>query len=118
MNRNKQPFDLKHHDLAGHASVDFHGRETFETFSERLTGFNPERFSPVALRLFVQKGEPIITLYALDKSKKDGAKKGTLPVKKFKAKIPLQEFLTLVKRFDFTVTNGEYDLEDIVVTNK
>jgi hypothetical protein len=114
--KKSQPFERNQHDLSGHASVDFAGRDTFASFSEKLTGYNPERFSPVALRMFVQKGEPVFTLYAVDKSKK--AEKGKLPVKKFKLRLSMIEMLTMIKRLDFTVTDGAYDLRDIVVTNK
>lgn len=116
MKTSKQPFDTSNHDLAGFASVDFSGRNDFSSFAERLTGYNAARFSPVALRLFVQKGQPIITLYALDKSKEKV--KGKLPVKKFKLRLPLAEVLTMIKRFDFTVTDGSFDLRDIIITNK
>jgi hypothetical protein len=118
MKTKKQPFDYEHHDLAGHASVDFPGRVSFQDFAVRLTGYNPDRFSPVALRFFVQKGEPVITLYALDKSANGKENKGKLPVKKFKSKVTLQDLLQLVKRFDFTVSDGEYDLSELLVKNK
>lgn len=116
MKTRKQPFDYDHHDLAGHASLDFPGRVSFQDFAVRLTGYNPDRFKPVALRFFVQRGEPILTLYALDVTKEK--LNGKLPVKKFKAKIPLSDLLILVKRFDFTVSDGEYDLKDLLVSNK
>jgi hypothetical protein len=117
MKKKKQPFEKDHHDLSGYASVDFAGRVSFDAFASRLTGYNPERFEPVALRMFVQKGAPILTLYAVDKSK-DGKEKGKLPVKKFKLKSDLAEVMSLIKRFDFTVTNGEYDISEMIVTNK
>jgi hypothetical protein len=116
MKTKKQPFDYDHHDLAGHASIDFAGRNDFSSFAERITGYNPERFSPVALRMFVQKGQPILTLYALDKSKE--AARGKIAVKKFKLRLAMHEILSMIKRFDFTVSDGKYDIRDIVVTNK
>jgi hypothetical protein len=116
MKKNKQPFDFDHHDLAGHASVDFAGRNDFAGFAEKLTGYNPLRYSPVALRLFMQKGEPVMTLYALDNSKKKID--GKLPVKKFKLKMQINELFAMIKKFDFTVSDGRYDIGDIVVTNK
>jgi hypothetical protein len=116
MKKSKQPFEKKQHDLTGYANVDFTGRDDFSAFATKLTGYNPSRFSPVALRMFIQKGEPILTLYALDKGKEE--QKGKLPVKKFKLKMELEELLKMVKRFDFTVTDGNYDVSEIVVTNK
>jgi hypothetical protein len=116
MKQSKQPFDYEHHDLAGHASVDFHGKNDFSSFAEKLTGYNPLRFAPVALRLYMQKGEPVVTLYALDNRKEK--EKGKLPVKKFKLKISMQELFSMIKKFDFTVSDGKYDINEIVVTNK
>jgi hypothetical protein len=116
MKKNKQPFEKNEHDLTGHASVDFLGREDFSAFASKLTGYNPDRFAPVALRMFIQKGEPILTLYALDMNKEKTD--GKLPVKKFKMKMELTEMLKMMKRFDFTVSDGKYDISDIVVTNK
>lgn len=118
MKTQKQPFDFDHHDLAGHASLDFPGRVSFQDFAVRLTGYNPERFSPVALRFFIQKGEPVVTLYALDKTRNAKDDKGKVPVKKFKSKISVTELLMLVKKFDFTVSNGEYDLGELLVNKK
>jgi hypothetical protein len=116
MKQKKQPFDYDHHDLSGHASVDFPGSTTFSTFAQRLTGYNADRFSPVALRVFVQKGQPVMTLYALDNSKK--SEDGKIPVKKFKLKMDFAELFSMVKKFDFTVSDGMHDISEIVVTNK
>lgn len=116
MKQKKQPFDYDHHDLAGHASVDFHGRMNFSSFAEKITGYNPQRFSPVAFRLFMQKGEPVLTLFALDNTKTK--ENGKLPVKKFKLKMNFNELFSFIKKFDFTVSDGKFDINDIVVTNK
>src|SRR3954470_20447520 len=115
MKQSKQPFDYDHHDLAGHASVDFAGRTGFSAFAEKIAGYNPLRYSPVALRLFMQKGEPVMTLYALDNMK--AKENGKLPVKKVKLKMKLNELFSFIKKFDFTVSDGRYDIRDIVVTN-
>lgn len=116
MKQSKQPFDYNHHDLAGHASVDFAGRTDFSAFAQKIAGYNPLRYSPVAMRLFMQKNQPVVTLYALDNMK--AKEKGKLPVKKFKLKMDMKEIFSMIKKFDFTVSDGRYDLRDIVVTNK
>jgi hypothetical protein len=116
MKKSKQPFDYDHHDLAGHASVDFAGRTDFNAFAEKLTGYNPLRFSPVALRLFMQRGEPVMTLYAVDNM--NAKKNGKIPVKKFKLRMKFEELFSMIKKFDFTVSDGRYDIGDIIVTNK
>ena len=81
-----------------------------------MTGYNPIRYSPVALRMFMQKGEPVMTLYALDNMKRKND--GKLPVKKFKLRLKIEELFSMIKKFDFTVTDGKYDIGKILVVNK
>jgi hypothetical protein len=116
----KQPFETDAHDLTGSAAVDFYDKDDFNTFAAQLAKYNPNRFDPVALRVFVQKGAPIVTLYALDTQKQEQSDypADKLPVKKFKLKISWAEFFKYVKRFDFTVSNQAFDLQDILVLNK
>jgi hypothetical protein len=64
----------------------------------------------------MQKGEPVMTLYALDNTKKK--ENGKLPVKKFKLKMKISELFTMIKKFDFTVSDGRYNIGDILITNK
>jgi len=116
----KQPFDTRHHDLSGCANIDLFDKDDFNTLAEKITNYNPDRFDPVALRIFVQKGKPVITLYALDTYRQESPSvpKNKLPVRKFKLKLSWDQFLSKVKRMDLTVTNDGYNLEDILVINK
>jgi hypothetical protein len=116
----RQPFETRAHDLTGSASLDFYDKDDFNSFAAGLAKYNPNRFDPVAVRLFVQKGAPIVTLYALDQQKQEQSDypANKLPVKKFKLKLSWEEFFKYVKRFDFTVSNEAFDLRDILVLNK
>ena len=118
--KNGIPFETREHDLTGFASVDFHSKSDFNSFASKLVEYNPNRFEPVALRVFVQNGEPVITLYALDTFKQEQSDfpLDKLPVKKFKLKISWDEFFKYVKQFDFTVSNEAFDIKDILVVNK
>jgi hypothetical protein len=120
MKKNKtQPFD-QHHDLSGYASIDLFNKDDFNSFAFKLTAYNADRFEPVALRVFFQRGNPVVTLYALDTFKQEQSNypKDKLPVKKFKLKLSWDEFIRHIKRFDFTVSNGAFDIENMLVMNK
>jgi hypothetical protein len=117
----QQPFETDHHALTGNAAVDLYRKEDFNSLAEKLVnGYNPNNLDAVALRFFIEKDSPIVTLYAVDKLKQEqnNYPKDKLPVKKFKVKISFEDFLKHIKRFDLTVSNGAYDLEDILVVKK
>ena len=120
MKKKRQHFETREHDLTGFASVDLNDKD-FNLLGSRLANYNPDRFDAVALKVFVKRGELIVTLFALDKYKQEGPSnfpKNKLPVKKFKVNIEWGDLLVAVKQFDFVVSNGAYDIEDIVVLNK
>ena len=103
------------------AAMDLYNKEDFNSLALKLIdGYNPDRFDAAALRFFIQKGSPVITLYAVDKLRQEqnNYPPEKLPVKKFKIQISLDEFLRHIKKFDLTITNNAYDVEDILVMNK
>lgn len=115
------PFEVDAHSLAGRAAMDLFSGEDLNMLATKLiANYNPKRFDAVALRIFQQKGQQIVTLYAVDKFKqeRDHYPHDKLPVRKFKLRIPPQEFLSYVKRFDLTLSNDAYDLQDMLVMNK
>jgi len=119
--KNKQPFETQEHSVSGKAAMDFFRKDDLNSLASKLIAtYNPDRMDAVALRFFVQKDSPVITLYAVDKGKQeqDNYPHNKLPVKKYKIKISLDDFLKHIRRFDLTVTNDQYDLEDILVINK
>ena len=115
------PFETEAHSLAGRAAMDLFPGEDLNVLAANLVAnYNPRRFDAVAIRLFLQRGEEIVTVYAVDKFKQDqnNYPKNRLPVRKFKLRISPREFLRYVKRFDLTLTNDAYDLQDILVMIK
>src|ERR1043165_3191629 len=117
MKKKPKPFETKFHSLNGNANVDLHPKEDLNALAAKLiSNYNPDRFDAVALRFFVQKNEPVVTLYAVDKFKQenDNYPKNKLPVKKYKLKLSFSEFLRHIKKFDLTVSNDAYDIADIL----
>jgi hypothetical protein len=121
MKAEEQPFETDHHTLTGNAAVDLYGDGDFNALAMKLiANYNPDILDAVALRFFIQENSPVITIYAVDKLKQDqnNYPKDKLPVKKFKINISFADFLKHVKKFDFTVSNGAYDLDDLLVLKK
>jgi len=119
--KKNQPFETKAHPLNGMGAMDLFRNEDLNSLASRLiTSYNPDRFDASALRLFVQKGTPVLTIYAVDKLKQEDKSfaKNKLPVRKFKIKMPLEELMNHIKRFDVTLSNEAYDLQDMLVINK
>jgi hypothetical protein len=116
-----QPFETRAHSVAGRAAMDFFRKDDLNSLASKLIdGYNPDRFDATALRFFIQKDSPVITLYAVDKGKQDqnSYPHDKLPVKKFKLRISFEDFLKHIRRFDLTVTNDAYDIGDMLVINK
>jgi len=119
--KKKQPFETEAHLLTGKSAMDLFGKEDLNSLATKLIpAYNPDRFDATALRMFVQKGEPVITLFAVDKLKQDenNYPKNKVPVKKFKIRISFNDFIRHFKRFDVTLTNDAYDIPDMLVLNK
>jgi len=119
--KKKQPFETEAHLLTGKSAMDLFRKEDLNSLAAKLIpAYNPDRFDATALRLFVQKGEPIITLFAVDKLKQEenNYPKDKLPVKKFKIRLSFNDFVRYFKRFNVTLTNEAYDISDMLVLNK
>ena len=70
--KKNQPFETKAHSLTGKSALDLFRREDLNSLASRLiSNYNPDRFDAAALRFFVQKGTPVITLFAVDKMKQE-----------------------------------------------
>jgi hypothetical protein len=83
------------HSLVGKASMDLFRKEDLNELAMRLVDrYNPDRFDAMAIRIFAQKGEPVIVIYAVDTYKMEGGNypQERLPVKKFKLRIPSLNF--------------------------
>ena len=119
--KKKKPFETRLHSLSGNAAMDLNRKEDLNALASKLVNnYNPDRFDAIALRFFVQKNEPVVTLYAVDKAKQEDGNypKDKLPVKKYKIKLSFSEFIKYIKRFDLTVSNDAYDIGDMLVMNK
>ncbi|MBA3664232.1 MAG: hypothetical protein H0W61_08495 [Bacteroidetes bacterium] len=107
--------------LSGKLSLTFRKNKTFLEFCEKnFNNFNPDQHEPVAIRLF-HGMETIVTLYALDKVRQEGTNydQQKIPVKKFKSiTLTLIDILPYVMEFNFTISEGNYDIEDMEVINK
>lgn len=115
-----QPFETDGHSLTGKASLEFINKESFNRFAARITDYNPDRFDPVALKVYASFSSWIITLYALDKNKQEQESSPVekLPVRKFKMEMDSHTFLNCIRSFDLVVTDRAFDLEDIEVMNR
>jgi hypothetical protein len=108
-------------ELNGYLSVTICNGTTFNEFCKsNFDNYNPELFDAIALRVLYGK-EIVITLYALDKLRQAGTNYGLnkLPVKKFKKTVfSFADILPFIKEFNFTLTTGNYTLEDMDIVNK
>jgi hypothetical protein len=86
---------------------------------KHIAGFDPERFEIVAIRLY-SGAEYVLTIYAADKLDNGSqVHEGKFPVKKFKlSTVTPAELFEMTGAFNFTVSNGAYDISDMEVTNK
>jgi len=115
--KNNQPFETREHDLTGYASLELKDPDSFNSFAARLAGYDTARFEPAAFKVFIQDQKAILTLYAHDKERNQ-ASEDSLPVKKFKMEMDVMEFMGHISRFDFVVSDGRYEIEDMKVINK
>jgi len=70
----------------------------------------------VAIRVFFGE-ESIVTIYAKDNDA-PSQNGGKLRVHKFKREMNLNKLLNYTKNLNFTLSPGEFDIENMEVTNK
>jgi hypothetical protein len=106
-------------ELHGKIGVTFNKEKLEQLCRNLATDFDTRRFDIVAVRLFSGK-EHVLTVYAADKDNTSTTiTPGRYPVKKFKFILSSpDEFYEVVEAFNFTVSNGEYQLDDMTVMNK
>lgn len=107
--------------LKGNITIELKSGKTLEEFCEKtFNNYNRDQYEAVAMRLYSGK-EIILTLYALDKVRQEGSTfdKDKLPVKKFKLNaFPSLDVMSFIDEFNFTITTGNYSIEDMEVINK
>lgn len=114
--------DIKEGDhLSGKLALTLTENKTFREFCEKhFNNFDPDIYDPIAIRLFHGK-ETMVTLYALDKIRQEGTNfsKEKIPVKKFKSgPLSLNDVLPFIFEFNFTLSIGNHNLDDMEVFNK
>lgn len=117
MDRKLPPSETRYDDLVGVVSVLFKQKDNFNSLCQEIAGYDINQFEAVAFRVFIEN-KPIVTIYAIDKAHSKSVTEGKLPVRKFKKEIDLQDLFQRFGQINFTLTTGEYDLEDMEVTNK
>ena len=92
--KKKTNFAGNEHDLSGYAALDFSGIDTLTSFAVKFANCDPQLFEPLALRFFVKRRKPVITLYALDKRKQaeNTLPKRKLAIRKFKLPMSFTDF--------------------------
>jgi hypothetical protein len=107
--------------LKGTIAIELKPDKTLEEFCEKnFNNYNHDQYEAVAIRLYFGK-EVVVTLYALDKVRQEGTTyhKDKLPVKKFKMNaVYSADVLSFIDEFNFTITTGNYPIEDMEVINK
>jgi hypothetical protein len=106
-------------EMQGKIAMEFDREALKDLCMKYIFGYDSARFEVVAIRLFCAK-EIVLTIYAEDKlSTGRGLGENKFPVKKFKKPINSPgEFFEFVKTFNFTVAAGDYNMEDMEVTNR
>jgi hypothetical protein len=106
-------------DLRGKMSVKLDTSKDLEDLCEaHIPGYDKKRFQIVAVRVFAA-GEFIVTIYAEDKQSNKSVRELRFPVKKFKIQtLSMAELFQYVEAFNFTVSDDDYYLEDMDVTNR
>ncbi|MBA3971721.1 MAG: hypothetical protein H0X46_06170 [Bacteroidetes bacterium] len=107
--------------LKGTISLELVQGKTLQEFCmSNFNNYDTDRYDAVAIRFYFGK-EVVVTLYALDKSRQEGSNfyAGKMPVKKFKMNnLPVSDVLSLISQVNFTLSSGNYDIEDMEVINK
>jgi hypothetical protein len=108
-------------ELSGKLTLTLTPGRTLDDFCERnFDNYNSDQYEAVAIRFYYGK-EIVVTLYALDKVRQEGTNYNInkIPVKKFKTTtFGLPELFTFISEFNFTLSTGNYDLDEMEVINK
>ena len=107
--------------LKGNLTIELAQGKTLQEFCmNNFNNYNPDQYDAVAIRFYFGK-EILVTLYALDKVRQEGSTfdPDKLPVKKFKMnKLPTADDLLFIGELNFTVSNGNYPIQDMEIINK
>lgn len=112
------PHEMHYSDLTGIVSLKLGDQRDFNKLGAELAGYDESRFEAVALKVFIEH-TPVVTLYAIDKDRdQKNENKDKMLVRKFKMEMSLDDLFFKLKHVNFTVTTGEYDIDNMEVVNK
>jgi len=118
MGKKLPPNETRYNDLVGVISINLGESSTFNEFAAEITGYDISAYEAVALRVYFENS-PVITVYAKYKNEPMSSENGNkLRVHKFKKEINLNQFFSKLNAWNFTVTAGNYDIENMEVVNK
>jgi hypothetical protein len=118
MEKKLPPNETRYNDLVGVISINLGENKSFNDFASEIAGFDTNVYEAIAVRLFDEK-IPIVTIYAKYKDEAKNSHNGNkIKVHKFKKEIQLNDFFNKLSGWNFTVTSGEYDIENMEVVNK
>lgn len=111
------PSETRYDDLIGVVSINLKEGEDLNLIASKMAIYDPARFEAVALRVYVQQ-QPVVTLYAIDKQMQQHTDdQGKLLVHKFKMEMSFEELFSKFRNFNFTVTTGQHNIEQMEVIN-
>ena len=117
----EKELNFTHEDLTGEFSVKLANGQTLDDFCvQHIAEYNPDRLEALAIRMYAG-AEIIITVYAVDKTRQENSSVSNdkIPVKKFKiTTLSLSDLSNYCEGFNFTLSTGNFSLENIEVINK
>ena len=117
----EKALNFKHGDLAGGLSITLANDLSLDDFCyDHVQDYNRDRFEAIAIRVLLGK-ETIITVYAIDRPRQEGENYdlGKIPVKKFKlTEVEASELFSYCESLNFTLSTGNFSIEDMEVINK
>jgi hypothetical protein len=118
MEKKLPPNETRYNDLVGIISINLGDNKSFNQFASEIAGFDSTAYEAVAMRIF-NENSPVITIYARYKNEPGNSMNGNkMKVHKFKKEIDLNTFFRKLSSWNFTVTAGELDIENMEVVNK
>lgn len=118
MEKKLPPNETRYSDLIGVISINLDENTSFNEFASELAGYDASAYEAVAIRVYFENS-PVITVYAKFKTETISSENGSkLRVRKFKKEISLDQFFNKLNSWNFTVTAGNYDIENMEVVNK
>jgi hypothetical protein len=118
MEKKLPPNETRYNDLVGVISLNIGENKVFNEFAADIAGFDANAYEAVAMR-FYDENKPVVTVYARYKDEPMNSMNGNkIKVHKFKKEMDLNKFFSKLESWNFTVTTGDFDLENMEVINK